>query len=68
MTQLFFLHCNWLTFFHSSSSSFLCSGDDKFMCRSSWTKEQIQASVYASVPPPPVVDVNAYVAPSGGGK
>ena len=38
------------------------------MRRSSWTKEQIQASVYASVPAPPVVDVNAYVAPSGGGK
>ena len=61
-----FSHCNWLTFFHSSFLS--SSGDDKFMRRSSWTKEQIQASVYASVPAPPVVDVNAYVAPSGGGK
>ena len=37
------------------------------MRRASWNKDQINASIYASVPPPPVVDVNTYVAPSGGG-
>ena len=35
-------------------------GDDKFMRRSSWTKEQIEASTYATVPPPPVVVVDDY--------
>ena len=78
ITLLFIHLCNRLIVFDTNLymfffPSYLLSllslrpeGDDKFFRRASWNKDQINACVYASVPAPPVVDVNAYVVPSGG--
>ena len=38
-------------------------GDDKFIRRSSWNAEQINAAAMANQQPPPVVDINNYVPP-----
>ena len=43
------------------------SGDDKFIRRSSYNQAQINAVAMASQLPPPVVDVNDYVAPPATG-
>ena len=47
-------------------SSFQTQGDDAFFRRSSWNADQINAAAYASMSPPPIVDVAQCPYESGG--